>query len=347
LSRKLELDSARSGAAERVARYVIEEVRARSPYTWRQARRSEPAARAGAFQANELAPCLGTFQNFRVARVSELAHTGLMLIERGFPVLVGEKPLLPDNLLALQARGARCVTLLPPGEPVPEPHGDRLDFVLHDLCHLAKFADAEHYAGQVGLFATLARAFADPRWHEVERQLDAAWLADRAAVSADMNGSCVFLLAVLKMRLKMAARRRLAARRGVPAPTSGAASPDEEREFERVFGALLDALGLSEDVRRAAVATNARRDDPEGARRLQAHFEARGRAELLTGERRDDRRGGTNAPVRLELERSACAGEQSDAHGEVLDGAPGQGFHHLGDLGRAVRRDGDRDLERQ
>jgi hypothetical protein len=344
LSRLLEPPSTRAGAAERVARYVIEEVRARAPYTWRQARRSEPASREGALRPNEPAPCLDTFRSFRIAGVSELAHAGLMLIERGFPVLVGETPLLPEELLALQARGARCVTLLPTGEPAPEPHGDRLDFVLHDLCHLAKFADAEHYAGQVGLFATLARAFSDPGWREVERQFDAAWFADRAAVSADMNGCCVFLLAVLKMRLKMAARRCLAARRGVPAPTSGAASPDEEREFERAFGALLDALALPEDVRRAAIATTARRDDPDGARRLQAYFEARGRAELLTGERRGERRRGTNAPVRLELERSAFAGEQADAHGQVFDGATGQGFYHLGHLGRPVRRDGDRDL---
>jgi hypothetical protein len=93
-----------------------------------------------------------------------------------------------------------------------------------------------------------------------------------------MNGSCVYLLAVLKMRLKMAARRRLAARNGVSPPQSGPATPREELEFERLLYPLLAAMSLPEEVRLAAIATNARRADAAGARLLQAHFEALGRS---------------------------------------------------------------------
>jgi hypothetical protein len=264
--------------AERIARYVLEHVRARSPYTWRQAPRAPGVSVANELEAD--APHLALFRAFHIEGISELATGGLALVARGFPVLVTEAAILPEELLALQARGARCVTLVPNGAPAPAPHDDGLDFVLHDLCHLAKFADAEHYTAQVGLFATLARAFAAPGWRSTESRLDATWSADRAAVSADMNGSCVYLLAVLKMRLKMAARRSLARSHGVEAPSAGAATPEEEREFAELFAALLDAMALPDVVRAAAVTTNTRRDDPGAARVLLAHFDEAGRRAL-------------------------------------------------------------------
>ncbi|HEY3497677.1 MAG TPA: hypothetical protein VGK73_23425, partial [Polyangiaceae bacterium] len=190
--------------------------------------------------ARESAACLDTFRTFRIAGISELAHTGLTLVAGGFPVLVDQTPLTAEQLLALQARGERCVTLLAPDAKPPSPHTDGLDFVLHDLCHLAKFADPEHHIGQVGFFATLTRAFADPRFQRTETDLDDTWQNDRAAVSADMNGCPVFLLAVLKMRLKMAARRSLARRLGILAPTWGRATPEEELEYRDLLNPLLD-----------------------------------------------------------------------------------------------------------
>ena len=41
----------------------------------------------------------------------------------------------------------------------------------------------------------------------LDRELDDRWRADRDDIIADMNGSAVFLLAALKMRLGLAARR--------------------------------------------------------------------------------------------------------------------------------------------
>ena len=89
----------------------------------------------------------------------------------------------------------------------------------------------------------------------LDRELDDTWRADRDYVIADMNGSAVFLFAALKMKLKMAVRRRLA-----PA--------------EPALDVLLRAMDLPDDVRDAARGVSARRDRPAEARRLLGHFEA-------------------------------------------------------------------------
>lgn len=272
----LEAASPCEARAEQIAAYVLERVRARHPHTWRQARR-RPEGEISRFPASAGAH-LDTFRTFRITGISELAFAGLALVLRDFPVRMSRAALEPTELLALQARGARCVTLLPDDVKPPGPHADGLDFVIHDLCHLAKFADPEHHVGQVGFFATVARAFADARFRSAEADLDEIWREDRAAVSADMNGSPVFLLAVLKMRLKMAARRSLARRKGVEPPTVGPATGEEELEFRRLLAPLLDAMDLPEPVRAAAVSTSARRDDPDGARLIVSYFEAVGRA---------------------------------------------------------------------
>ena len=113
-------------------------------------------------------------------------------------------------MLALQARGRRCVCLLDDaaarahGDPR---HPDGLAFALHDLCHLEKFVAPEHHAGQVGFFRLVERALETPAMAALDRALDDPWRADCDYIIADTNGSAVFLLAALKMRLGLAARR--------------------------------------------------------------------------------------------------------------------------------------------
>jgi hypothetical protein len=51
---------------------------------------------------------------------------------------------------------------------------------------------------------TVPRAFS---MAALDRELDDRWRADRDYIIDDMNGSAVFLLAALKMRLTLAARR--------------------------------------------------------------------------------------------------------------------------------------------
>jgi hypothetical protein len=262
---------------EHVAEYLLERVQEQAPHTWRQAPRttapSESAVPAG--------PHARVFREVRVLGISELAVRGLSLIGEGFPIELSQAPFSAEGVLALQARGARCVSLLPPGVPTPPPHADGLAFVLHDLCHLAKFADPAHYVEQVGFFDAVERAFESETWCAIERELDADWRAARSAVVSDMNGSCVFLFVQLKMKLKMAARRNLGARRGVPARVSGVLDADELAEFERLLDPLLDAFAFPVDVRAAALATSARRDSVEAATTLATHFAERGRGVML------------------------------------------------------------------
>jgi hypothetical protein len=155
--------------------------------------------------------------------------------------------------------------------------------LLHDLCHLGKFVCSPHYAEQVGFFSALHAAFADQKWRTLESELDESFRRDLDHVSSDMNGSCVFLFAVFKMKLKMAARRLFARTRNTSPPTRGALSGDELDTFRELFELALDALGLEGAVRQAAVVTSARRDAPDMAELLADHFGSEGRVILSRG----------------------------------------------------------------
>jgi hypothetical protein len=255
------------------AEYILRGVRERGARTWQQAPRN-PALELGEAQQS-----LRIFSEYRIRGVSELAVRGLWLWHGGFPAQLSTSVPAPEQVLELQAKGARFVSLLPPEVRPPLPGDDGLSFALHDLCHLAKFGGA-HYEEQVGFFATLAAAFERPAWRAIEAELDDVWLAGRASVSADMNGSSVFLFAVLKMKLKMAARRKLARSEGREAPRGGPLRPAEAVAFDALLGSLLDVIELPADVRAAAHSTSARRDSPEAAGLLASHFRDLGRSIL-------------------------------------------------------------------
>jgi hypothetical protein len=157
----------------------------------------------------------------------------------------------PRDVLALQARRRRCVSLLSDAETK-----DPLAFALHDL---EQFVDPEHHEGQVGFFAATAAALEHPRFGDVERGLDARWESDRDHVLSDMNGSAAFLFVALKSRLKLAVARR----------------GDDEGSFEAAREALLDAYEFSGDGREAARVFASRQDDPRLGATLLAAFVAR------------------------------------------------------------------------
>lgn len=183
----------------------------------------------------------------------------------------------PRDVLALQARGRRCVSLLDDATSAA-PHEDGLAFAVHDLCHLEKFADPAQHTGQVGFFAAVHRALDDPRLRALEAALDARWIADRDHVIADMNGSAVFLFLALKSKLKMAIRRSLD-----PACASAPGSPlhpAEQRAFDEAVSALLEALGLEGRVAEAARSMTSRGGAPGAEVTIDAHFQAAGQAEL-------------------------------------------------------------------
>lgn len=185
------------------------------------------------------------------------------------------------DLLHFQARGWRCICLVDDAN-VPAVHQNNYQFVVHDLCHLEKFADPEHHAAQVGFFDAVATALAHPRWRAVEGTLDGQWLTDRDAVVSDMNGSVIFLVAAVKMKLKMAARRTHAVRLGVPAPREGLLSEAEHAVYAPLQDTFLELMELPADMRDAARAVEKRRDTPQHALRLHRHLEDRGRQILST-----------------------------------------------------------------
>src|SRR4029079_17129627 len=124
-------------AAETTAAFLLERVRAARGAMWDEGRARVPAP------APPSGPALRTFAERRVRGVPEPVVHGLFAWDRGErPVdLLSEIP-SARGLLALQARGRRCVCLIDDaaarahGDPR---HPDGFTFALHDLCHLEKF----------------------------------------------------------------------------------------------------------------------------------------------------------------------------------------------------------------
>ncbi|MFO0678901.1 MAG: hypothetical protein U0169_20400 [Polyangiaceae bacterium] len=171
-----------------------------------------------------------------------------------------------------QAEGRRCVSILDDDVPTA-PHADALAFAIHDLCHLEKFFDEEHHRGEVGFSRAVLRYASSDEGARLDASLDDVWIRDRDAVIGDMNGSAVFLFAALKMRLKMATRRRVARERGTPPVVLAPLDDDESRAFDADRSRFFDALGFPEDVARAGERVSARRDAAADAVTLLRHFE--------------------------------------------------------------------------
>jgi hypothetical protein len=265
--------------AERAASYLLEHARRVSGVTLAQ------GAWDGSFagEAKKLGSMLGDdcpslrfLTRERVRRVPRRALSGLFAWAKGFSVDLREDVPRADEILALQAAGRRCVSLLPEGVS-PAPHASGLDFLIHDLCHLDKFVAPEHHEEQVGFFGSLQRLVADPTFHELEQRLDRTFVEDRNRLAADVNGSAVYLFALLKMKLKMAARRLNARNAGAPARVSGPLDPAEQAVFDELEAILYDCLEFDAKLAGAAQATSARRDATDAASLIAAEFRRRGR----------------------------------------------------------------------
>jgi hypothetical protein len=261
------------GDPERAAAYVVERARRLMGVRFRQGKRARP-------HAGPTTPALSLLAEDRVCKVPERAVDALFAWARGQDVELRTDVPPASHLLSLQARGRRCVSLLPESDAHPAEAG--FEFVIHDLCHLGKLLEPEHHLEQVGYFASLERLFALPAWHGVESELDATWREDRDRLGSDMNGSSVYLFVVLKMKLKMAARRALARAHGRAAPAGGALDAGELARFSELESALYDALELGGALRDAARRISARRDAEEAGVVVRDHFASLGRDILRT-----------------------------------------------------------------
>lgn len=273
-------DHGSSGDAERTAAFLLERVRRAKGRLWDQGRRTGAAATPGG--ATPSGPALALFAERRVRGISEAVVRGLLAWDRGLrPVDLLDVIPAADEILGRQACGRRCVSLL--DDAVAAAHGDPrhpdgLSFVLHDLEHLEKFVEPVHHLGQVGFFRAVRRAFAQPAFQRLQSEFDAAWVADRDYVIADMNGSAIFLFSVLKMKVNMAIRRRLGLLAGRRPSVGGPLDPAERAAVQPALEILVDALGLIGPARAAGLSVSARRYYPEAAQQLLAGFEAMGAA---------------------------------------------------------------------
>ncbi len=279
--------------SERACAYVAAHVRRAAGARWLQGARVPPIACEVASEPVRL------FATKRLCKIEDAVSGGLVAWAHGArEVLLLERVPTPREVLALQARGARCVSILPDDVPTA-PHADGLAFALHDLCHMEKFFGEEHHVGQVGFFRLVDRAMSRDAWTSLERGFDDAWGADRDHVVADMNGSAIFLFAALKMKLKMAVRRRLARARGIDAALHGPLDDAESRAFADALEEMLDALGVEGEMRRAARVVSTRRDEASAACVLLEALEGIGRASRSSpsGDGSDARRHDRIAPA--------------------------------------------------
>jgi hypothetical protein len=223
---------------------------------------------------------LGLLARRKVWRVDDAVAAGLVAWAHGQRrVHVHFHVPTAREILALQARGERCVSLLADGTATA-PHADGFAFANHDLCHLEKFVDPECHEGQVGFFSLALGAVESEGWRRFDKRFDQAWVDDYEHVVADMNGSPLFLFSALKMKLRMATRRELAKIEGREAPTTGPLSPREEEAFAANLDEMLQMLRIEGKVGEAGRRVTARRDAPEHAEQLHEFFTAVGSAVL-------------------------------------------------------------------
>ncbi len=247
--------------AERACAYIVAQVKRASGHRWKQGRWSPALACASQ------APSARLVAEWRLRKVERVVAASLVAWADGArDVDLLDRVPTAEEVLALQARGRRCVSLLDDVTRTA-PHADGLAFCLHDLCHLEKFVDPEHHRAQVGFFASLERAMRTEAWRGLVRGFDDAWARDLEHVAADMNGSPIFLFAALKMKLKMAVRRR------VGGACTGPLDAREALAFGEALDAMIDALAIDAALEDDARAVSTRRDAHDAAVRLCDHFE--------------------------------------------------------------------------
>lgn len=195
---------------------------------------------------------------------------------------VARRTFAAREVIALQAGGRRCVSMLSPGEGLG-PYSTPLAFVAHDLDHLALFFDPRQHRGQVGFFRRLDLAI-EGGLGGLLAVHDARFELDVLAVGADTNGSPVFALASLLMKLKMAVRRARGRETG-DVVTRGPLDPAEERAFTPALEAFCAALGLPPKLQEAARTVGTRRAAPEAGRALLSFFEGEAPAQGSFGRR--------------------------------------------------------------
>ena len=242
-----------------IARFLVEQTQTAYPGRWLLGPRRPP------LQTACPDPVVRMVAERHLRRLRALEARALIgWVEGHRRAVLARRVLAPREIVRLQARGQRCVSLV-----LDAP--DALSFVRHDLRHLERFFEAPHHRAQVGFFRMIDRAQDGSEWRAFDRHFDAQWSADRDSVLADMNGAPLFLWGCLKMRLKMAVRR--AVPRGGPRPTEGPLDEFEQAAYAVALEELLDLLDLRGEVREAARRIQARGYNGAAAERFTRFLE--------------------------------------------------------------------------
>ncbi|CAE7391265.1 ASPH [Symbiodinium sp. KB8] len=116
----------------------------------------------------------------------------------------------PQELLAMQADGARCVSALTSSRLLSQVYGHRdcLDMLLHDFAHMEKFVEAGRFWQQVGFFEFLHGTVRERHmhhWQSYGRRWELSWFY----VSSDMNAVANHMFLTLKAQLMVAMARSM------------------------------------------------------------------------------------------------------------------------------------------
>eukprot|EP01112_Ceratiomyxa_fruticulosa_P005419 TRINITY_DN16037_c0_g1_i1.p1 TRINITY_DN16037_c0_g1~~TRINITY_DN16037_c0_g1_i1.p1 ORF type:complete len:227 (+),score=61.15 TRINITY_DN16037_c0_g1_i1:1-681(+) len=136
---------------------------------------------------------------------------------------------------------------------------DPLSFLVHDLCHLEKFVDPNHYLEQIGFHSQcdFLPAFF---WEYVNS--DETFKEDIDYMMADMNGSSVFAVSYFKHKfMEACARRKYKGEIGETEKSEKSAKSyqaifkdqKDRDEFYVLYQQILSCWGLEGDLREATM----------------------------------------------------------------------------------------------
>lgn len=208
----------------------------------------------------------GWFCRYRFFRIIPAAPAALHgWLWRGWPLTLMTHIPTPREVLSLQARGVRPVTLIEDFSRAAQPvlsKASGFDFLVHDLEHAFKFChDPIQYHAQRGFFSLLAQTVAAGGFGAY--LADARFAEKFAYLISDMNTHPVhglrFLHAVLIECLS---------RREAKAPEEPL-SPAARNEITVLLGGLAEQWRLSRDGRRAMIRLGEGRFNDTEARHLE------------------------------------------------------------------------------
>ena len=229
-------------------------------------KRTLQGVRHPAFAIGAASPGLARIAAHRVRNVPELALYALAKWSVGASCQLLTSVPKPQELLAMQARGIRCVSLVGADAAIA-PHASPLAFAIHDLCHLGHFFDEAYYFEQVGCFDAIHRLFANPTWDCIQSSFDESWRVRRDYISADTNGSAIYILSMLKLHLQAAIDR---------------ACDDAQlqaQQWQQMHQLIVEAVAAGDKVVAAAFSrVRGRRDAAAEAQLVREHLAKKGRA---------------------------------------------------------------------